>query len=471
MLAWTNLTGQLAVAEGEARTIADRRGGALDVIVGQPDDALSPSKVAVPRQLAIASELNWIAFGDSITRGYTIVRGKPVIDPGYPATLQTRLRGVLGGGARVLNLGNGGENTIGGLARIRRTIPSTAGDAVIIMEGTNDVSRKHDPGLVAFNLQRMAEHTIGAGLTTFLAAVPPFDERRFGGPNNARVKQVNQRIVAIASAAGAQFVNTHAPLVGRGRLFVDPKHPSPAGYRVIGDIMFHAIRGNGSGNGDGGGGDPDPDPGAAVPGQPTLISPVETISDRSPTYIWNQVANMTKYRLFVVTSTGAAISNKLYKSRKVCSRGECRVSLRSSLSNGDYRWSVRGENKRGNGGWSLSDFSVNAAVADPDPDLDPVAGAPGQPTPTSPVGTISDRDPIYTWNQVANTEKYRVAVFPSAGKAISNKLYKSKKVCSTGVCRVRQKSGLPAGDYRWFVRGQNDSGDGPWSLSSEFAVE
>lgn len=263
LIAWASPRGDLTVAQGVARKAA-RQTGSLHVVWGRPGDAAAPDELPRPLPPKISSALNWVAFGDSLTQGHTTVGGATVIDPGYPANLQARLRGALGSGAVVRNLGVGGETTFAGLARFAGTVASASG--VVIMEGTNDVSARLAPAAVAFNLQQMAAIGVGAGLVTLLAYVPPRDVDNFGGTFNTATNAVNGRLPAAAAATGATAVNTHGPLVGRSDLYVDAIHPSPAGYRFIGGLVFTAINGLPPGAGGGGGdGDEDGDGGGNVP--------------------------------------------------------------------------------------------------------------------------------------------------------------------------------------------------------------
>ena len=239
-LGWTNLRGSLTVAEsdGPFRTV---RAGGLRVVRGRPDDAAAPSTFGAPVMPKISSASRWLAFGDSITEGYTKIGGTAVIDSGYPAELQSRLRAVLGGGVQVFNQGKGGETTIAGVNRFPSALAATNPSGAVIMEGTNDVSNGFSDSLVAFNLYQMAKMATDAGVTTLLAAVPPRDEQGFGGPDNAATNTVNAHVPASAAAAGASIVDTHDPLMGRGDLFADHTHPNPAGYDFMGGLVFAAI--------------------------------------------------------------------------------------------------------------------------------------------------------------------------------------------------------------------------------------
>ncbi len=239
-LGWTNLRGGLTMAESAGALFRDRA-TELQVVLGQTGDAAPVSSFPPPVVPKISSARRWLAFGDSITDGYTLVGGKPVIDPGYPDNLRSRLGAALPGGAEVFDGGVGGETTVAGLNRFAGALAGTAATGVVIMEGTNDISVGFAASLSAFNLLQMAILAAGSGVTTLLAAVLPRNEQGFGGSRNAATNDLNGRLPAAAAAAGATVVDTHGPFMGRSDLFVDHLHPSPAGYDFLGGLVFSAI--------------------------------------------------------------------------------------------------------------------------------------------------------------------------------------------------------------------------------------
>ena len=239
-LGWTNLRGSLTVADS-ANALSRDRAPALRVIVGQTGDAVTADALPLPVVSKISSALRWLAFGDSITAGYTLVNGNGTYIPGYPDNLEARLLAVMGAPAQVFNHGVGGETTVAGVGRFSGALAGTAATGVVIMEGTNDISNGFATSVTAFNLRQMAAIAKAAGAATIIAAVLPRDEHGFGGSDNAATTAFNGMIPVAAAAVGASVVDTHTPFVGRSDLFSSSKHPTAAGYDFLGGLVFNAI--------------------------------------------------------------------------------------------------------------------------------------------------------------------------------------------------------------------------------------
>jgi hypothetical protein len=102
------------------------------------------------------------------------------------------------------------------------------------------------------------------------------------------------------------------------------------------------------------------------PGAATLISPEGTISDNTPTYIWNAVAEppesaATWYYLYVDGPSGN-VHAKWYTAEQACSGGTCSVTPDTTLENGDHTWWIDTWNEQGYGPWSdAMSFTVSVA--------------------------------------------------------------------------------------------------------------
>jgi hypothetical protein len=102
----------------------------------------------------------------------------------------------------------------------------------------------------------------------------------------------------------------------------------------------------------------------AVPEPATLISPSGTITDDTPTYTWNAVANTDRYHLIVWDSTVIRSFNFTYGS-EVCSdgTGECSATPQFVLANGPHEWWIRTSNADGDGDWSDGmSFTVDVSI-------------------------------------------------------------------------------------------------------------
>ncbi|HVR11777.1 MAG TPA: GDSL-type esterase/lipase family protein [Thermoanaerobaculia bacterium] len=114
-----------------------------------------------------ASVQTYAAFGDSITSGYGDPKGI-----GYPGRLEGLLSTATGTSVTVINDGLFGETTGEGLARIGSVLQPGV-NAVLLMEGTNDINAKVSVGTIAQNLDLMADAAEAVGIQAVHATVIP----------------------------------------------------------------------------------------------------------------------------------------------------------------------------------------------------------------------------------------------------------------------------------------------------------
>lgn len=185
-----------------------------------------------------------IAFGDSITEGY----GDLNDGGGYPARLQRWLR-QRGYDATVVNEGIGGESTGEGLARIDSVL-AQGGDYLILMEGTNDISRRISVETIRFNLDKLAERGEAAGFRSVHASVIP---RVPWAPQDAS----NEKTSSLAGALDALSANTGRAFADQYQLFAslpdlfetyyldDPEdpvgHPNSLGYVEMAGLFLETM--------------------------------------------------------------------------------------------------------------------------------------------------------------------------------------------------------------------------------------
>jgi hypothetical protein len=100
------------------------------------------------------------------------------------------------------------------------------------------------------------------------------------------------------------------------------------------------------------------------PGPITLVSPSGTISDTTPTYVWNFVEIATWYRLWVNGPTGEVL-DEWYRPMDVCDGGTglCQVTPDTALAEGAYSWWLHGWNSYGAGPWSHKSFTVSSGMS------------------------------------------------------------------------------------------------------------
>lgn len=136
--------------------------------------------LAVPALPAAAEPIRVMAFGDSLTHGYGLAPGET-----FPEQLEAALRDD-GFDVTVLNAGNSGDTTAGGLARLDWALADDP-DAVILELGANDGLRGLDPEATYANLDAMLAKLLNAGVPVLLAGMlaPPNLGREYGEAFNA----------------------------------------------------------------------------------------------------------------------------------------------------------------------------------------------------------------------------------------------------------------------------------------------
>jgi lysophospholipase L1-like esterase len=191
-----------------------------------------------------------IAFGDSITEG----RGD---DPtraelGYPPRLQALLRAA-GQSVTVLNRGFGGEKTPDALNRIDVALSDgLPGDLLLLMEGTNDISKSVSPETTIFNLDEMARRAEVKGMLAMHATVIPRKPDARVDPDNLLTDALNGRIRNLAGVRQRGEADPYEVFRTTPNLFPgyyvlvaeDPVgHPNAAGYDLLARVFFNALQG------------------------------------------------------------------------------------------------------------------------------------------------------------------------------------------------------------------------------------
>ncbi len=193
---------------------------------------------------AVAQTFRAIAFGDSVTAGY----GDNPGGGGYPERLQRWLR-LRGYDATVVNQGIGGEATPEGLARIDDVLDQ-GGEYLLLMEGTNDISRRISVETIRFNLNKMAERGEQRGMHVVHASVIP---RIPDSPTDAS----NEKTAALADALEVLAANKLRTFADQFSLFLsldsvfdlyyyddpfDPVgHPNADGYQEMAGLFLEKM--------------------------------------------------------------------------------------------------------------------------------------------------------------------------------------------------------------------------------------
>jgi lysophospholipase L1-like esterase len=215
--------------------------------------ALAALVVAAP--VARAQEVvnsAFIAFGDSITRGGNEFdeenRG------GYPGRLQSRLRQT-DPDAVVYNYGRDGEVTAEGLSRLDNVLHSVQADALLLMEGTNDVNYVVD-GLISFesignNLAAMGNRASNVGLDVYFGTLWPRPPQATKDHSNVLTFAMARVIRDLAFRQQRDLVDPFDTVYytpGAFQQLYDKDslsgvgHPNAAGFDLLARTFFDVVR-------------------------------------------------------------------------------------------------------------------------------------------------------------------------------------------------------------------------------------
>lgn len=196
---------------------------------------------------ATAQDLVILAFGDSITEGFGDTSNP---GGGYPRRLE-RWLDQQGYDTVVESHGVGGETTSSGLSRIDSVLAG-GGDYLLLMEGTNDISRRSGIETIAFNLREMAERAEALDIIVVHGTVIPRIP-------TAPVDSDNSATSALAQAIRTMGEEFHRAVADQFTLFeglpnvfenyyyynpdvVDPVgHPNTAGYIEMAGLFFETL--------------------------------------------------------------------------------------------------------------------------------------------------------------------------------------------------------------------------------------
>ncbi len=183
---------------------------------------------------------------------------------------------------------------------------------------------------------------------------------------------------------------------------------------------------------------------AWVPGSVMVPDGGQVVTDLQTPFSWPTTAGASTYQLWIIRN-GATYQTPYVSGSTVW-------TPLSNLQQGSYRWWVRPWiSNFGYGSWSTpAYFSV--------PYLRPTES----PLLYSPSGTVTNRQPTFSWGAVDQALWYRIYV------TRNGTLYQDRWV--SGATLWTPPSDFAAGSYSWWVVGWGQDGYGPWSTSRSFTI-
>lgn len=213
-----------------------------------PPLLLAALALAVPARAQ--SGATYLAFGDSITMGVGDDPERP--EPGYPPRLEALLS-TGGNTVTVENHGLGGEETSEGVTRLSEVLSGAqSGDTLLLMEGTNDVSRDVSVETVVFNLSDMALRAEARGLRVVHATVIPRHPNARTDDENIVNQELNGLIRNLAGRRQRGLVDPFEVFGAENDLFSrlysdNPQdrvgHPNAAGYDLLAETFRDVLTG------------------------------------------------------------------------------------------------------------------------------------------------------------------------------------------------------------------------------------
>ena len=184
-----------------------------------------------------------VCLGDSVTAGW-LEHGILDADAAYPALLRTRLSGLYPAASiNVLNMGLGGENVAGALARLERDVLSHAPHLVTVCLGLNDARKgKGAAGEFEAALENLVERVKPDADVLLITPNTRGDALQDDGVVTEYVRSVR----AVARRTGIGLADVHAVYQGAIRMGAAPadllsnrvSHPTREGHAIFANALI-----------------------------------------------------------------------------------------------------------------------------------------------------------------------------------------------------------------------------------------
>ena len=202
---------------------------------------------------------HFLAFGDSITAGEVTVplsmgllsgrlpQYRQVVLPtvSYPTVLERLLTARYPAQEPyVVNAGRPGQAAADAEPRLRSTLVTDRPDVVLLLMGYNDLRSSADRLRAVATVERMAKDVRGYGARLFLATLTPGIPERTRSLEPTAILAFNDAMRTLAAGEAAVLVDLYQTFLPNVNAWVgvDGLHPTEAGYAVIAEAFYAAIR-------------------------------------------------------------------------------------------------------------------------------------------------------------------------------------------------------------------------------------
>lgn len=194
---------------------------------------------------------------------------------------------------------------------------------------------------------------------------------------------------------------------------------------------------------------------AVIPAAPRPSAPSGYITDTTPTFTWPVVANAASYTLTVTDKTTSTTAFTTTVKSTACTSSTCSYTPTTPLTiNHSYQWRMKATNSSGTSGAYSNYLSFSLTV-------------PAAPVLKSPLNTIDDATPTFTWAVSKTATAYNLVVSDSTtgGTVINVKV--SSSSCTTTTCSYTYPTALTIGKtFIWKVSASNLLGRSAYSSLS-----
>jgi lysophospholipase L1-like esterase len=220
---------------------------------------LGPTDSAAAARVPRLAATHFLAFGDSVTAGEVTVPGRaPGVDGpslighltvvpevSYPMVLGRRLaERYRGQTIAVDNAGRPGESATRALSRFIATMAEARPDAVLLLDGYNDLESLASITAAATAVAQMVEAAQARGASVFVATLTPGIPGRQRSPSEPLVGAYNALVRTLAASHDVALVDLFQMAAANPSAWigVDGLHPTEEGYARIADAFLEGIR-------------------------------------------------------------------------------------------------------------------------------------------------------------------------------------------------------------------------------------